>query len=486
MPDAVPLVPDSNHHRDARGQLTARIGVWAYIAVLGGVAAALAVLALGHTHVPETLPLVVLAGMAILGYSVRQESAGSQVMISFTMIILAAAIVLVGPLGAVIVGTACALFAWRPERLQVRLFNSVMHGVLGGVGGFTYLAARGLFPLLGSEAPLALLVRVGLPLMVANVLMSVANAVLLGVVIRLNGGGPVLRFAVRMLATSGPTYVGYALVGFLFAVLWIPAGVGVFSAVLVLAPLMVARWALGQYGNEQRVHERTVSALVAAVEANDPYRHGHSERMAALCGFVADELSFGFQRADALRFAALLHDVGAIALPWQTLRKSGPLTTPDIDAIEHHPATGVAMVAEIEFLRESTDAIRHHHERFDGLGYPDGLAGEQIPDLARIIAVADAFDSMTTSRSYRAALPVPEALAALRARADAQFDPAMVEALSRSLVTRGWEPTVLAPAVLFTAGDSHDHDDPLVSDLIAAHRAARRPPAGRARAGSAG
>ena len=485
MSDTVRPVPDSQEH-DAHGLLTVRIRVWSYIAILGIGVGGLALLAWAYTPVVGTTPLVVLGCMAILGYSVRQENAGSQVMISFTMIILAASIALVGPFGAVVVGTASALFAWGPERVQVRLFNSTMVGVLGGVGGFTYLAAGGLYPLHGAEPPYDLLVRVGLPLMVANVLMSVANAVLLGVVIRLNGGGPVLRFAVRMLATSGPTYVGYALVGFLFAVLWVPAGVGVFSAVLVLAPLMVARWALGQYGNEQRVHERTVSALVAAVEANDPYRHGHSERMAALCGFVADELSFGFQRADALRFAALLHDVGAIALPWQTLRKSGPLIATDIDAIENHPATGVAMVAEIEFLRESTEAILHHHERFDGLGYPDGLAGEQIPEFARIIAVADAFDSMTTSRSYRAALSVPEALAALRARAGAQFDPAMVDALSRSLVTRGWEPTVLAPAVLSTAGDSHDHDDPVVSDLIAAHRAARRPPAGRTRAGSVG
>jgi HD-GYP domain-containing protein (c-di-GMP phosphodiesterase class II) len=452
--------------------MTARIRVWIYIAVLTLVAAGLAIVAffsLDATRHPNVVgPLVVLSCLGILGYSIRQEHAGSRVTISFTMIILAAGIVLVGPFGATVVGTASALFAFAPERLQVRLFNSVLGGVVGAVGGWTYLAAGGMFPLERAEHAFDLVVHVGLPLMGANVLMSIANALLLGGVIRLNGGqDAVLRFALRMLATSGPSYVGYGLIAFLFVVLWKPGGVGAFSAVLVLAPLFVARWALGQYGDEQRVHERTIAALVAAVEANDPYTVGHSERMATLCGLVAERLSLGFQRADELRFAALLHDVGTIALPWQTLRHSGPLTQHDLDEIQQHPAVGVAMVQEIEFLQESCPGILHHHERFDGRGYPAGLAGEDIPEYARIIAVADAFDSMTTSRSYRPAMSVEQALAELRARAGSQFDPRIVSALEEALRGREWEPTVLSPAVLATAGDAHDHDDPVVSDLVA-------------------
>ena len=106
-----------------------------------------------------------------------------------------------------------------------------------------------------------------------------------------------------MLSTSGPAYVGYGVIGLLFVILWIPAGVGPFSAVLVLAPLFVARWAFVQYGDEQRAHHRTLNALVTAVEAKDPYTRGHSERVATLCELTAGALNMGPQRAEALRFA---------------------------------------------------------------------------------------------------------------------------------------------------------------------------------------
>ncbi len=452
----------------SRGPSTARGRIWAYIALLVVVAAALAVLGLATQERPKLTPLIVLSCMAVLGSSIPEESAGSSVLISFNMIILAAAVALVGPAGAVVVGTVAALFAWGHRRAEVRVFNSIMGGVLGGVGGFVYLLTGGLLPVQESEGPTSLLLRVGAPLMCAVVAMSVVNALLLGGVIRLSTGARVVRFAARMLTTSGPAYVGYGLVGFLFVVLWNPGGVKVFSAVLVLAPLFVARWAFGQYGDEQRVHERTVSALVAAAQANDPYTRGHSERMATLCGLIAEQRSFGFQRSEALRFAALLHDVGTISLPWQTLRKSGPLTDSDLEEITKHPAVGLAMVEDIAFLHESSVGILHHHERFDGRGYPSGLAGEDIPELARVIAVADAFDSMTTSRSYRPAMSVAQALAELRARAGSQFDPDIVESLAAALEGHEWDLTVLSPAVLATAGDAHDHDDPVVSDLIAA------------------
>ena len=125
------------------------------------------------------------------------------------------------------------------------------------------------------------------------------------------------------------------------------------------------------------------------------------------------------------------------------------------------------MVRDIEFLSNSTEAILHHHERMDGLGYPSGLRGEQTPLLARVIAVADAFDSLTTSRSHREAHTVQEALAELHERAGTQFDPLVVEALDRSLVRHVWEPTRLEPTLIATAGRGFDHDDPEASDLMA-------------------
>jgi HD-GYP domain-containing protein (c-di-GMP phosphodiesterase class II) len=125
------------------------------------------------------------------------------------------------------------------------------------------------------------------------------------------------------------------------------------------------------------------------------------------------------------------------------------------------------MVRDIEFLSDSTDAILHHHERMDGLGYPDGLCGEETSLLARIIAVADAFDSLTTSRFHRDACTVEQAVAELHERAGTQFDPSIVAALERGLVRHPWEPTRLEPALMVTAGRAFDHDDPAASDLMA-------------------
>jgi HD-GYP domain-containing protein (c-di-GMP phosphodiesterase class II) len=149
------------------------------------------------------------------------------------------------------------------------------------------------------------------------------------------------------------------------------------------------------------------------------------------------------------------------------LQKSGRLTDDEFAAVQRHPMQGLEIVREIEFLDEANSGIMHHHERLDGLGYPMGLRGEQIPEFARVIAVADAFDSMTTTRSYRGARSLEEAVAELRRCAGTQFDPPMVEALVRAIEEHGWEPETTP---LFTAPDpdqvfdqdgrASDHDDP--------------------------
>jgi hypothetical protein len=125
------------------------------------------------------------------------------------------------------------------------------------------------------------------------------------------------------------------------------------------------------------------------------------------------------------------------------------------------------MVGDIDFLKDSVDAILHHHERIDGRGYPSGLAGDDIPLFARVIAVADAFDSLTTSRSHRDAHAVEETVQELRRRAGAQFDPSMVAALERGLARAPWVPTQLEPGLMATAGRAFHHDEPEASDLMA-------------------
>ena len=222
-----------------------------------------------------------------------------------------------------------------------------------------------------------------------------------------------------------------------------------------------------QYGDEQRAHERTLSALVAAVETKDVYTRGHSERVALLCDLMAGSLTLSHQDTEALRFAGMLHDIGKLAIPTRVLRGADGLSEADLASIATHSARGVEMVRDIDFLSDSFEAILHHHERMDGRGYPGGLGGEDIPLFARIIAVADAFDSLTTSRSHRDAQTVEDAVAELHRRAGAQFDPSVVAALERGLARQTWEPTRLEPGLMATAGRAFDHDDPAASELMA-------------------
>jgi HD-GYP domain-containing protein (c-di-GMP phosphodiesterase class II) len=177
---------------------------------------------------------------------------------------------------------------------------------------------------------------------------------------------------------------------------------------------------------------------------------------------IAEQIGMQEKRITSLRYAGILHDVGKLGVPTRLLQKSGPLTESEFAAIQLHPMRGVEIVREIQFLGEAYAGIMHHHERMDGRGYPMGLSGHQIPEFARIIAVADAFDAMTSTRSYRSARSVPDAVTELERCAGAQFDPVMVDALVQAIDEHGWQPAQ-PPAEPPPDEDAvvlYDHDDP--------------------------
>jgi ribonuclease P protein subunit RPR2 len=173
----------------------------------------------------------------------------------------------------------------------------------------------------------------------------------------------------------------------------------------------------------------TVRALSSAVEARDAYTSRHAERVTTygleLCRAAGLDLS----GQPVVEFGFLLHDIGKIAIPDAILFKPEPLTREERLVMERHPVIGVEILREIHFLDAAKPVIRHHHERWDGGGYPDRLAGEAIPPEARLFAVADAFDALTTTRPYRAAAPFPAARSVIASAAGTQFDPAAVAAL---------------------------------------------------------
>ncbi|MFD6229618.1 HD domain-containing phosphohydrolase [Streptomyces sp. NPDC060232] len=233
----------------------------------------------------------------------------------------------------------------------------------------------------------------------------------------------------------------HGLAGLMMAVMW-RSPYGVPAALLVLLPMYVSCWVFAQYHRERAAHQATVRALVQAVDIKDRYTRGHSERVGQASTMIARELGMAEDRLEVVRIAGILHDVGKLGVPTRLLRKDGPLTPQERRIIELHPEYGHEMVRGIGFLGEARSAILHHHERVDGSGYPYGLTGEQIPVVARVVAVADAFDAMTSTRSYSRARPVSTALAELDRCAGAQFDPAMVRALTDAIGRHGWHPVV--------------------------------------------
>lgn len=186
-------------------------------------------------------------------------------------------------------------------------------------------------------------------------------------------------------------------------------------------------------GARAAVQSAAVQAFLRAIEVKDPYTRGHSERVAQYATMIGRRLELPEDRVTVLAHAAALHDVGKLGVPSTLLRKAGPLDCGEYAEMRLHAERGADLVRGLDFSGEVRDAVLHHHERLDGEGYPDGLAGSRIPYFARIIAVADAYDAMTSTRSYRAAMPVGDALAELRRCAGTQFDPVAVEALEEAL-----------------------------------------------------
>lgn len=184
------------------------------------------------------------------------------------------------------------------------------------------------------------------------------------------------------------------------------------------------------YDEQRQMFLGTVRALSAAIDAKDRYTCGHSERVAFLCGQIAVALKLSDTEADLARLAGLVHDVGKIGVPEAVLTKPGRLTDVEFEGIKQHPEIGHRILGGIPPLSAILPAVLHHHERFDGRGYPSGLAGRDIPFMARIVSVADTFDAMSSDRSYRPALPRARVLAEMTASGGKQLDADIVSAFT--------------------------------------------------------
>ncbi|WP_328905753.1 HD-GYP domain-containing protein [Streptomyces sp. NBC_00234] len=325
---------------------------------------------------------------------------------------------------------------WRAAQLSLTVWAaSCAHAALGGPaalgGGGSGVAGVPDFP------------YVLLPACAAALAFSLVLTALDGCILIAAERRPARRAWRGLLPHSLGPHLVHALAGLMMAVLW-RSSYGPLSALFVLLPMYISCWVFAQYHREHAAHRATIRALVQAVDIKDKYTRGHSERVGRASVLIAREIGMEERRLEALRFAGILHDVGKLGVPTRVLRKDGPLTPEERRVIELHPEYGHEIVRGIGFLDEARAAILHHHERLDGSGYPYGLSGHQIPEFARVVAVADAFDAMTSTRSYRRGRPVPAAVAELERCAGTQFDPRMVGALARGLARHGWSAAVTA------------------------------------------
>jgi hypothetical protein len=426
-------------------------GAWLYIGVV--VAAAVVVVAVGPLTGIQWDQVAVLGLLLIVCESTATLLKSRSLAWSANTTSSLAAVILAGPVGGALVG-ACALLSVRrgPSPAQ-RLFNAGMYALSAYLAGRAFLLFGGH---VGTPQPSSFPGVIG-PFAGAGVVHVVVNfALLLGVLwlTREPDSGSRAGLDFKLLLID----LGYGAFGLLTAALW--QVLGPFAPVLVLIPLLVARWAVTQFAAQQRAYEATVSAFCQAVETKDFYTRGHSERVSRGSVMIASEIGMRAERVEAIRFAGMLHDVGKLGVPTSVLQKNGALTDDEYAAIQLHPMRGLEIVREIGFLDEALAGIMHHHERIDGRGYPMGLAGDEIPEFARVLAVADAFDAMTSTRSYRGARSVPEAIAELRKWAGRQFDPAFVDAFVAAIERDGWKAPEEPPVVA-----DHAVDVPVIESL---------------------
>jgi hypothetical protein len=219
----------------------------------------------------------------------------------------------------------------------------------------------------------------------------------------------------------------------LMAQLYEQAGIGWWAVLLVVLPVYVMRISLHQVVEIREMFTQTVGALAQAIDARDAFTSGHSERVQVISVDMGRVMRLKDAEIEALEWGGLLHDIGKIGVPDSVLLKQDKLTRDERAMMNRHPVIGANIIANVAKLAPELPIIRHHHEWYNGSGYPDRLIGDEIPKLARVLHVADAFEAMTAARPYRLRpLSSEQAIAELRKYAGVQFDPVMVDAFVRT------------------------------------------------------
>ncbi|HAE43066.1 MAG TPA: hypothetical protein DCG34_09150 [Clostridiales bacterium] len=190
---------------------------------------------------------------------------------------------------------------------------------------------------------------------------------------------------------------------------------------------MLSRYSFKLYVDMRKNYYDTVKALINAIEAKDPYTSGHANRVGEYSVAIAQEINLSSKQIEIIKNAALLHDIGKIGIDDRILNKQEGLSDLELEVIKNHPSIGYDIIKDIGFLKDVMNIVKHHHEKWDGSGYPQGLKGSEIPIETTILTISDAYDAMTTDRPYRKALSSEEAVKELLKYSGTQFNPEIID-----------------------------------------------------------
>lgn len=394
--------------------------------VAATIAGAIAVLAAASSRFESTawISLLFFAALSIIAevFPVPLPRGGA-VSVSFATNF--AAIMVCGPAAAWIGAMDGAANALRRRAGFVKIaFNTAQVVVTVGLAGLVYQCT-------GGQVGGPRLLEDALPMISSALVYFLVNASIVTGIIAVSEALPFRVVWSGNISGVLRNYLALAPLGYLIAAAY--PHIGMFGTTLFFIPLLLARYSFQEYIKMKDLYAGTVRGLAAALEAKDKYTRGHSDRVALYSAAIARQLRLTESEVEKVEYTGLLHDIGKIGVPDDLLSKAGQLRTDEFERIQQHPVTGARILSEISFLRDVAATIRCHHERLDGRGYPNGLTEQDIPFHARILAVADAYDAMTSNRPYRKGYPPEEAARRLLAGSGKQFDADIVRAFIEHL-----------------------------------------------------
>lgn len=388
---------------------------------------------LGFTSRKENWFAVVLLGLMFLAselFALPMKPAGR---LSIALLPLVMAMMVSGPLGTAVVaafGLPIFFMERMPQGWKRVAFNTAQLVFAAGAAAFVFKHTGGGI----LEATLKNGGKLVLPWILATLVFFVCNTLLVMPVLA-PASERLLRFWQRRLLAKLPGYIFYSGLGFLCAIVYVKLEFP--AVVLIFAPLLAIRVIYTRYGTMRDVCDNTTLAIMEAVEGGSAFMEGHSIGVAEMAVAIAEEMEVPDEDVHYLRQAALLHDIGKLALEPSIVDKAGSLTPEEYEEIKKHPLVGANIVSREASFAPVATTVRHHHEMTDGSGYPDGLAGETIPLGARILSVADAYDAMQRPVPFREPMSTQDAVSEIVRVKGIQFDPAVVDAFTRAVTRQG-------------------------------------------------